>query len=129
ALHHGTAVASLAAGTANNGGVVGVDWHARLVPVKVLDSTTHGYVSWFSKGIEWARKERIPIVNMSLGVLQSQTTVDSALILADQCLNSFRTGQLLVAASGNVASNLTDDFIQPSFPAAYHQRVVAVGAM
>jgi subtilisin family serine protease len=127
---HGTAVAGLVGATGNNAeGIAGLDWQARLVPVKVLDLEGYGYVSWLIQGIDWARHHGIPILNMSLGVPQSALPTDTLAALLEVCDNAFISGQLLVAASGNVKTVGGVDQLEPILPAALHQRVLAVGAI
>jgi len=52
---HGTMVAGIAAANTNNGiGIAGAAWNARVMPVKVLDSTGNGFDSDVAEGITWA---------------------------------------------------------------------------
>jgi subtilisin family serine protease len=114
---HGTAVAGIAAATANNTvGVAGVAFQATPWPVKVVSGSGASMPSYVAAGIEYAREQHFPIVNMSLRIGDSSP-------LRDACLNAVKDGLLLVAAMGN------DDDSIPNYPAAYSKRVCAVGAM
>ena len=65
---HGTAVSGAAAGIGNNSiGISGVDWNARLMPVKVLDYWGYGYSSDIALGIIYAADNGAKIINLSLG--------------------------------------------------------------
>ena len=134
-IGHGTAVAGIALATGNNGsGVAGVAWNARPVAVKVLDKFVSGWALAMARGIDWTRSQRIPIVNMSLGFSETHISPDSIRYLGDICLNAFLSGQMLVAAAGNIKQDLLnpqteDDTTFRCYPAAYQQRAFAVGAI
>lgn len=129
-LCHGTAVAGIAAATGNNGlGIAGLDWQARIVPIKVLSASGQGFTSALISAIDWTREQRIPIANMSLGYFEGVPSTTTA-ALSEVCLNAFRSGVLLIAASGNVTTiDDFDDATTAAYPAALHQRVTAVGAI
>ncbi|KAF0812976.1 Extracellular basic protease [Andreprevotia sp. IGB-42] len=74
---HGTHVAGIIAAQGNNGlGVAGIDWHARILPVRVLGKGG-GMLSDITDGIVWAAGGGVPgvptnpnparVINMSLG--------------------------------------------------------------
>lgn len=109
-------------------GIAGLNWRSKLVPIKVLDAAGLGFISWLIQGLDWAREHGIPILNASLGVIAG-VPADSLGALNEACLNTRLTGQLLVAASGNINTVNGADQIQPIYPAAFHQRVAAVGAI
>ena len=114
---HGTAVAGIAAATANDAvGLAGMAFQATPWPVKVITSSNLSMPSWLAAGIEYARSQGISIINMSLHTADSQT-------LRTACLNALLAGHFLVAAIGN------DDDSIPNYPAAYSKRVCTVGAV
>jgi thermitase len=114
---HGTHVAGLAAAATDNGiGVAGVDWNARILPLKVLDSSGSGYDSDIASAIRYAADSGAQVINMSLGSSTSSYTLQSAVNYA------YGKGVTIVAAAGNDGSGSV------SYPAAYNG-VIAVGAI
>ena len=113
---HGTMCAGVIGANGNNSlGVAGTDWAARLLAVKVLDSSGSGWVSDVADGITYAADHGARIISMSLGSEVGASTLKSAVDYA------YGKGSLLVAASGNEATSSV------SYPAAY-DNVMAVGA-
>jgi thermitase len=93
---HGTHVAGIAAAATNNAeGVAGVAWGARIMPIKVLDSSGNGVYSSVAAGIVWAADHGARIINLSLGGTNSSQTLRDAVDYA------VGRGALLVAAAGN----------------------------
>jgi len=117
---HGTAVASIAAGTANNGGVVGVCRNAKLMPVKVLDDEGGGSEFGILDGILWAANHGADVINMSLGSCnpECEPPTEAARSAAVQV---WSLGVVLVAAAGNESTT------EISYPAGY-PHVLGVGA-
>lgn len=103
---HGSHVAGIIGANGNNGiGIAGVDWRARIVPVRSLGRCDSGATSDIADGIAWAAGMPVPglpanpnparIINASLG--GSGSCDPYALVLyglADR-------GAVLVAAAGN----------------------------
>lgn len=113
---HGTHVAGIAGASTNNGiGVAGVCWNAKIMPIKVLDSTGSGYYSWIADGIEWAVDRGARVINLSLGGDKS------SFVLEDAVNYAFSKGGICVAAAGN------DRGERVLYPAAY-KNCLAVGA-
>ena len=114
---HGTFVAGVAAAKGNNGiDVAGVDWGARIMPVRVLDATGSGTDSNIVAGIEWAANHGATVINLSLGGAEHDPAIDQAVAYANA------KGVVVVAAAGN-----DGNVDVPSYPAA-SPGVVAVGA-
>jgi hypothetical protein len=130
---HGTAVMGIACGTGNNSiGVAGVAWKVVPWAVKVFNDSDVGYMSWILAGIDWARSQQIPVVNISGGSLISPVPLPPETLRAvfDVCLNARSAGVLIVAASGNAPIRLNGQIDQIAvYPAAADQRVCAVGAI
>lgn len=104
---HGTAVAGTAAAIGNNGvGVTGVAVTARILPLKVLDSSGQGFYSNFSAAIMAAADQGARVINLSLGGTSSSSTLQSAVTYA------WNKGSIVVAAAGNSGSS------SPMYPAA-----------
>lgn len=113
---HGTHVAGIAAAVGNNStGVAGVDWKARIMPLKVLDSQGSGYDSDVASAIRYAADNGAQVINMSLG------SPDYSYTLSEAVNYAYNKGVTIVAASGNESSSV-------SYPAAC-DNVIAVGAL
>ncbi|MEM6709438.1 MAG: S8 family serine peptidase [Pseudomonadota bacterium] len=122
---HGTHVAgTIGADTDNGTGVAGVDWNARIMPLRALGvdgGTTFDviqamrFAAGLSNDSNTVPSERADIINLSLGSEFSSSAEQNT-------VNQIRDlGILIVASSGNEATDL------PSFPAAY-DGVVSVAA-
>ena len=114
---HGTHVAGIAAAITNNGvGVAGVNWNARIMPVRVLDENGSGWDSDIAEGIIWATDNGADVINMSLGGPTSYPyTMQSAVDYA------YSHGVVVVAAVGNNPNGI------PIYPAAC-SHVIGVAA-
>jgi subtilisin family serine protease len=113
---HGTHVAGIAAAVGNNAtGIAGLDWKAKILPVKVLDSQGFGSAWTVSQGIIFAVDHGAKIINLSLGF----STTPS--IVADAVEYAYQHGVTVVAATGNSNSAV-------AFPANL-PHVIAVGAV
>ena len=65
---HGTHVAGIAAASTNNGrGIAGMDWQARIMPVRTLGTDGSGPTSAIVNGINWAYQHGAQVLNLSLG--------------------------------------------------------------
>jgi subtilisin family serine protease len=112
---HGTHVAGIAAAASNNGtGVAGVDWQARIMPVKVLNAQGSGYDSDVASGIRYAADNGAGVINMSLGSPEYSYTLEEAVNYA------YNKGVTIIAAAGNDGGAV-------GYPAAC-DHVIAVGA-
>jgi thermitase len=122
---HGTHVAGIAAATSNNSaGITGLDWQARIMPIRVLDEYGVGWDSDIADGITWAYQNGAKVLNLSLGgpgySYAMQESINSA----------HAAGSLVVAAMGNCRAS--DSYACPAanptaYPAAY-DNVMAVAA-
>ena len=120
---HGTHCAGTIAAATNNkvdggfdGGVAGVSWNARIMPIRVLGEDGDGTVDDLAAGISWAVDQGAWLLNLSLGTYEDSTPVRDAIVYAHT------NGVLVVAAMGN--DNTGDRF----YPAAYEEEVLAVAA-
>jgi len=113
---HGTLVSGIASADTDNGlGIAGVDWQARLMPVKVLDSTGHGISSDIAEGIIYAADHGAKVLNFSFGGEHSSKVMEDAIDYAHDT-----KGCVIIAASGNEDGPIAE-------PARY-AKVMAVGA-
>jgi subtilisin family serine protease len=113
---HGTHMAGIAAAATNNAlGVAGLNWEARLMPVKVLDQNGGGDVNRVAQGITWAVDQGARVINLSFD------GPEPAPVLADAVQYARNKGALVVAAVGN------DGRADTTYPAAF-DGVMAVAA-
>lgn len=114
---HGTHVAGTIAGTTGNStGVAGLAYGASIMPIKVLDSGGSGTYLDVAEGIRWAADHGAKVINLSLGGSSGATYLEEALQYA------YNQGVTIVAAAGNNGAGSV------SYPAAYNDYVIAVGA-
>jgi subtilisin family serine protease len=93
---HGTGVVGvIAAATNNNIGIAGLNWQAKILPVKVLDGHGNGDIDFICEGIMYAVDKGADVINMSFG----HYFIDQELMEA--CENAYNAGVVLVAAAGN----------------------------
>jgi subtilisin family serine protease len=105
---HGTHVAGIAAASTNNGiGVAGTAPAAKILPVRVLDSTGSGSGADIVNGIKWAADHGAQVINLSIGegidvggVLGISSPVDIDAI-ASGVDYAWQHGAVVVAAAGN----------------------------
>jgi serine protease len=113
---HGTHVAGTIAQSTNNGrGVAGVAFNSNLMPVKVLDQHGSGTTANVALGIRYAADNGAKVASLSLGGPDDTT-------LRDAVIYAYNKGVTVVAAAGN------DNSSEISYPAAYNDYVIAVGA-
>ena len=93
---HGTHVAGTIAQSTNNGiGGAGVAFHARLMPVKVLNESGWGTTADVADGIRWAAEHGAHVINLSLGGPRNSRVLQKAVDYARS------QGCVIVAAAGN----------------------------
>jgi len=113
---HGTMVAGILGAIGNNkNGVAGLNWNAKIMPIKVDDASGLLSTANIAKGIVWAADHGAKVINMSLGSVSDSITLKSAIDYA------YDKGCVLVAATGN------DSRDSLAYPARY-PNVIAAGA-
>lgn len=118
---HGTHVAGIIGAQDNSFGTVGVAPSVKLYAIKSLDSSGLGNQSDIVAGIDWAIKQDLDIINLSV-------TANQGSYLLQQVIDrAYSKGIMIVAASGNALTPLssTTDVL---FPARYPS-VIAVGSV
>ena len=109
---HGTHVAGIACAEGNNGiGIAGVNWHARIMPVKVFQSNGQGDAATISQGINYAASKGATVISMSFGSYSRSLTMEAA-------LQNAYANCVLVAAAGNDGGSIYPPPLGPFFPAA-----------
>ncbi len=113
---HGTQVTGLLAANAQNGVLgCGVDWHCRIMPLKVFDSHNKGLYSSWAQAIDYAVSNGCKVINLSGGGTEFSRAVQRSIT------NAIARGAIFVTAAGNdSATNL-------SFP-GYLREPITVGA-
>lgn len=98
---HGTHVAGIIAATGNNGeGVAGIDWGARILPVRVLDANCSGGIETIADGIVWALEQGARVINLSLGAASLRSR-----LLEYATYYAYRHGAALIASAGNAGTS------------------------
>jgi len=114
---HGTHVAGIAAAETNNGiGIAGVNWKAKIMALKVFQSSGRGDAATITQGINYAATHGATVINMSFGSYTRSLTMEAALA------NAYSTC-VLVAAAGNDGLGIGPPTVlrpldKPFFPAA-----------
>jgi subtilisin family serine protease len=118
---HGTHVAGIIAALQNNGiGVSGVAPGAKVMPLRVLDSTGSGTDVDVAQAFSDAGDAGVPIVNASLGSTVPSQAIEQAI--------AAHPGTLYVVAAGNDGIN-NDDPSTPFYPCDVPEpNVICVGA-
>jgi subtilisin family serine protease len=109
---HGTAVAGTAAAATNNlEGIAGAGWNAKILPLKIADAAGQTLVSYAAEGILYAANKHTPVLNMSVGTAQADSSEVRRLVpaLIDQAVAG---NVVCVASAGNENSSV------PVVPAA-----------
>jgi subtilisin family serine protease len=122
---HGTHVSGTIAAEGNNGlGVVGINWRAKVMPLKFIGPDT-GSASDAVAAINYAIAENVKISNNSWGGGGYSQALRDAIARADAA------GHLFVASAGNGGSDDVgdDNDASPSYPASYdNPNIVSVAA-
>jgi serine protease len=118
---HGTHVAgTIAQSTGNRIGTAGIAYRARIMPVRVLDSSGAGDTLAISRGIRYAARNGANVINLSL---EFDAAVRAAQIpdIVSALRYARRRGAIVIGAAGNQGSP------QVAYPARA-RHVVAVAA-
>jgi serine protease len=118
---HGTHVAgTIAEATNNRFGLTGLAYGARLMPVRVLDSSGEGDASVIAQGVRWAVRHGAQIINLSLEFSPDVTARDIPELLSALRF-AHALGVTVVAAAGNEGEG------QIAYPARA-SKVIAIGS-
>jgi len=117
---HGTAVAGIVAGIANNTqGVAGIAGNVKIMPLKAMDSAGTMQFTYITNAVIHAADNGADIINLSLGSTNSVGTIPAMDAALEYAYTNM--GVTIFASSGN--SNSTSI----NYP-ANHINVIAVGA-
>ncbi len=106
AINHGTIVAGVATAVS----VVGVDWSARIMPLRVLDAKGIGNTVTVTRAINYAVANGADIINLSFVGPHSDP------VLQDAITRAYKAGVLVVAAAGAEAGVGIDMDKIPQYP-------------
>ena len=101
-------------GTACAGIIVSIAPEVDLHSIKVLGPGGLGDGMAFLAGLEWAIKQRYPVINLSLGTTKPQFFAP----LHDLLDRAYQAGCIVVAAANNLP--------QPSFPSVFSSSLISV---
>ncbi|QPC47565.1 S8 family peptidase [Mangrovibacillus cuniculi] len=118
---HGTHVAGIIAALDNTIGVVGIAPDVELFAIRSLASNGYGNQSDIVAGVDWAIKQGLDIINLSV------TTSQGSSALREIIEKAYEQGMIVVAASGNSSSSLPSN-TEVLYPARYPE-VIAVGSI
>lgn len=108
---HGTHAAGTIGAVGNNAiGIAGVNWHAKIMPIKFMSGDGRASTSNAIRALSYAISKGARVSNNSWG----GTNYSAALALAIDASQS--VGHLFVAAAGNRSTDLDTT---PNYPAAY----------
>jgi subtilisin family serine protease len=118
---HGTHVSGTIAAVGDNAiGVVGVNWHLKIVGIKFLSAGGSGTTAGAIAAIQYAIRVGVRLTSNSWGGGEYSAALLDAINAAGAA------GQLFVAAAGNASSNMD---LFPSYPAGYDSPyIISVGA-
>jgi len=119
---HGTAVAGVAAAETNNTqGMAGMDWNAKLMPLRIFDNGGSSNSIWVVQAVNFAMSNGADVINMSIGSLSADSSLKTA------CDTAYAADIIVVASMGNVDE--PNGFYKTSvvYPAAFDS-VIGVGA-
>lgn len=118
---HGTHVAGIISAESKLTSIRGVAPKSKLIILKAIDKTGTGEYKWIVNAINYAVKQRVDIISMSLGGFKDDENLHNAIKKA------ISSNILVVCASGNDGDGnySTNEY---SYPASYSE-VISVGAV
>ncbi|MFA5946153.1 MAG: S8 family peptidase [Patescibacteria group bacterium] len=115
ALSHGTLIAGIIGAQTNNAiGYAGIDWHAKIMPLRILDEAGAGGEGEATAAINYAVKNGAKVINLSFVGDESGPALKNAVE------NAHNAGVVIVAALGNDGRDVN---IAPVYPACYRSDI------
>jgi subtilisin family serine protease len=100
---HGTSVSGIACASTNNHiGMAGIDWNAKIMPLKALGSNGEGGLDGVVNALYWAGQHSADVINMSF------TSPTYSAELEDAIEYAHSRGCVMVAAAGNEGTSRID---------------------
>ncbi len=107
-FHHGTIVAGIIGAKGDNGrDGAGINWHAKLMNIKVLGNSGEGSIAPLVEAIHYAVDNGASVINISMVGGEKEEEMRDAMKYA------YTNGVVMVAAAGNDIDNLN---ITPLYP-------------
>jgi hypothetical protein len=115
---HGTHVAGTIGAVGNNGlGVVGVNWTAQMMGVKMIDASGMGTLADAIDALEYTLQVRQTLgAEANVRVANASWMIPGGEILQDQVIRSLQNELLLIFAAGN---NSSDNDLTPVYPQSW----------
>lgn len=102
---HGTHVAGTIVGSRNSGRHIGIAPESDLYVGLVLDGKQGGTDAQVLAGLNWAIRQKVDVINLSLGNLSINPIVET--VYQVTLMRAFQAGIIVVAAIGNDGSQMT----------------------
>jgi len=126
--NHGSHVAGTIGAVGNNGqGVAGVNWNAKLMAVKWLNSNNSGFLSNAIKAIEFAiqARQRFGAAGANIQIINNSWWMSGpSQAVLDEIRVAQNNGMLFVAIAGNGTNNdfiSHDNDVTPTYPGSYNE--------
>ncbi len=119
---HGTHVAGIIAANNNTFGTVGVAPSSSLYAIKVLNELGYGTTSTMIAGVEWAMRQKVDILNVSITTPIYETALETIMKKA------YDSGILIVGAAGNTGPPVSGSDSSVEYPAKFDS-VIAVSSI
>lgn len=111
AISHGSVIAGIIGAVGNNNeGLTGINWHVRIMSVRMLNNIGVGDSASTAHAVDYAVANGADVINLSF----SGDTMDTA--LRDSLKRAYQAGVVTVAAMGNEGE---DSDITPVYPACF----------
>lgn len=130
-FEHGSLVFGIIGAAGNNKmGISGINWSAKVMCLKVLDSAGNSTISKAVEAIQFAIAHKVKIINMSWGYVPSGSPSRA---LEDAMIRAQQNGILVVASAGNGSQgrgqNNDADVNNANYPSSYPQsNIISVSA-
>ncbi|MER2520328.1 MAG: S8 family peptidase [Bdellovibrionales bacterium] len=131
---HGTAVASIAAGSTATGGLMsGVAPKATIISIKIAQTNGSAYPSDLYNGIATAAQRGAQVINVSYGSFLTPASTPSYASYNSQLVSAINAaaakGSIVVFAGGNSSTTFLSNLNQVGFSSAALSRMVFVGSV
>lgn len=127
-LFHGTFVSGIIGAHGNNGqGIAGICWHAKILPIKVFDSSGRGASSDIIEGIYYAQQRGAQVTNNSYGGYYDPDHNSADLSAMQEYYQAIQTtGALFVTAAGNGVQSQNGQYVGVNIDTYAYKEVPAV---